>query len=158
MWSTPEITRFSFSPPISCVHLSIDITEFLIIWMFHCKVSELHFDPNEKLVMFGVTYVMAFDGFSIKSHNMSLTGIAIPLCQLKTTSLFVRECTGKITWLVLFAVCLCFIFCLWDQVRIDCGKEFYLAPFIQERLAEYSYNWQRQPSIQTPSTRVTMWC
>ncbi|XP_057191201.1 uncharacterized protein LOC130555134 [Triplophysa rosa] len=41
---------------------------------------------------------------------------------------------------------------LWDQVRVDCGKEIYLTLFIQEKLAEHGFNPQRQPYIQTPST------
>lgn len=45
---------------------------------------------------------------------------------------------------------------LWDQVRVDCGREFYLMLFIQEMLAEHRHNLQRQPYLQTPSTRVSV--
>ncbi|XP_030589956.1 uncharacterized protein LOC115783319 isoform X2 [Archocentrus centrarchus] len=97
---------------------------------------KLHLDQNEKLVMFGVTHVMAIDGFSKKivSHStMPVKNIIIIYEDVYRPALL--SCG------------------LWDQVRVDCGKEFYLALFIQERLAQYRYNCQRQPYIQTPSTR-----
>lgn len=43
---------------------------------------------------------------------------------------------------------------MWDQVRVDHGKEFYLTLFIQELLSPHRYTQERRPYLQTPSTRV----
>lgn len=42
---------------------------------------------------------------------------------------------------------------MWDQVRVDHGKEFYLTLFIQELLSPHRYTQERRPYLQTPSTR-----
>ncbi|XP_030607636.1 uncharacterized protein LOC115795729 isoform X2 [Archocentrus centrarchus] len=97
---------------------------------------KLHLDQNEKLVMFGVTHVMAIDGFSKKIVSHSTMPVK--------NNIIIYEDVYRPALLSCG---------LWDQVRVDCGKEFYLALFIQERLAQYRYNCQRQPYIQTPSTR-----
>ena len=44
---------------------------------------------------------------------------------------------------------------LWDQVRVDHGKEFYLVLFVQEMLKVYRNNITRQPYVQTQSKQVT---
>jgi len=44
---------------------------------------------------------------------------------------------------------------IWDQVRVDSGKEFYLCLFMQEILAAHRYNTVREPYKQTPSTKVS---
>uniref|UniRef100_A0A1A8J5M2 Si:ch211-227p7.1 n=1 Tax=Nothobranchius kuhntae TaxID=321403 RepID=A0A1A8J5M2_NOTKU len=38
-------------------------------------------------------------------------------------------------------------------MRVDCGTEFYLSLFIQEKLAGHRHNHERRPFVQTPSTR-----
>ena len=43
---------------------------------------------------------------------------------------------------------------LCDQVRVDCGKEFYLTLFIQQSLSGYRKNTLRACYKQTPSTKV----
>lgn len=43
---------------------------------------------------------------------------------------------------------------MWDQLRVDHGKEFYLCLYMQQMLSEYRHNQQRQPYLQTQSTRV----
>ena len=45
---------------------------------------------------------------------------------------------------------------LWDQVRVDCGREFTLMLFVQQRLASYRTNTQRAPYMQTASTMVEL--
>ncbi|CAL8375253.1 unnamed protein product [Gadus morhua 'NCC'] len=97
---------------------------------------KLHVDQNEKLVMFGVTHVMAIDGFSKKVVGHSTMPI-------KNNIVIYEEVYRPAV----------LSYGLWDQVRVDCGKEFYLALFIQEKLAEHRHNTQRQPYLQTPSTR-----
>ncbi|XP_030228345.1 uncharacterized protein LOC115555555 [Gadus morhua] len=97
---------------------------------------KLHVDQNEKLVMFGVTHVMAIDGFSKKVVGHSTMPI-------KNNIVIYEEVYRPAV----------LSYGLWDQVRVDCGKEFYLALFIQEKLAEHRHNTQRQPYLQTPFTR-----
>ena len=43
---------------------------------------------------------------------------------------------------------------MWDQVRVDCGREFSLMLYVQESLSFYRNNTQRAPYLQTTSTRV----
>ena len=45
---------------------------------------------------------------------------------------------------------------LFDQIRIDHGKEFYLSLFVQEQLAHLRYNPQRDPHRQTTSKKVSV--
>ena len=45
---------------------------------------------------------------------------------------------------------------MWDQVRVDHGKEFYLCLYIQEILSRHRYNLSRQPYLQTTSSRVRL--
>ncbi|XP_062300510.1 uncharacterized protein LOC134005604, partial [Scomber scombrus] len=42
---------------------------------------------------------------------------------------------------------------MWDQVRVDHGKEFYLTLFKQELLSSYRHNQERRPYLHTSSTR-----
>ncbi|KAG7317705.1 hypothetical protein KOW79_018740 [Hemibagrus wyckioides] len=42
---------------------------------------------------------------------------------------------------------------MWDQVRVDHGKEFYLTLFMQEMLSHHRFNQERLPYLQTSSTR-----
>lgn len=43
---------------------------------------------------------------------------------------------------------------LWDQVRVDCGREFALTLFVQQSLSTLRTNTQRTPYMQTSSTLV----
>lgn len=43
---------------------------------------------------------------------------------------------------------------IWDQVRIDCGREFALMLYVQHSLSSHRYNAQRAPYLQTTSTMV----
>lgn len=45
---------------------------------------------------------------------------------------------------------------LWDQVRVDCGREFALLLFVQRLLSQYRRNTAREPFLQTRSTQVDM--
>lgn len=47
---------------------------------------------------------------------------------------------------------------LWDQLRADCGTEFYLSLFMQEKLSGHRYNTDRPAFLQTPSTSVGFLC
>ena len=70
---------------------------------------KLHLDQNKKVVHYGVTYVLARDGFSGK-----IVGAAV--MQRKNNEIIYNE------------VYHAFLseYGLWDQVRVDHGQEFYL--------------------------------
>lgn len=101
---------------------------------------KLHMDQNEKLCMFGVTHVIAIDGFSKKSVGHSTMPIK--------NNLTIYEEVYKNAVLS---------HGMWDQVRVDHGREFDLSLFMQDILAEYRHNRQRLPYLQTTSTKVTFY-
>ena len=43
---------------------------------------------------------------------------------------------------------------LWDQLRVDQGKEWVLTLFVQEQLAHLRHNTERAPHLQTTSQLV----
>ncbi|SMN01306.1 hypothetical protein SPONN_2367 [uncultured Candidatus Thioglobus sp.] len=45
---------------------------------------------------------------------------------------------------------------LWDQLRIDHGREWYLMIFIQQKLAHFRNNVDKQPFLQTSSKKVNL--
>ncbi|XP_026122138.1 uncharacterized protein LOC113105304 [Carassius auratus] len=97
---------------------------------------KLHMDQNEKLVMFGVTHVVGVDGYS----NRVVGHATMPI----KNNLTIYEEVFRPAILSNG---------MWDQVRVDCGKEFYLCLFMQEILSAYRYNTAREPYKQTPSTK-----
>ena len=78
---------------------------------------KLHLDQNEKLVHYGVTYVLARDGFSGKI-------VAGSIMPRKNSPIIYEEIYRQS--LLQYG--------LWDQVRVDHGKEFYLTLYIHEQL------------------------
>lgn len=44
---------------------------------------------------------------------------------------------------------------LWDQIRVDHGKEWHLMLYVQEKLAHLRYNTQRAPHLQTTPKLVS---
>ncbi|KAI9517713.1 hypothetical protein NQZ68_000881 [Dissostichus eleginoides] len=94
---------------------------------------KLHIDQNEKLVI----HVLSVDGFSsnIVSHSTMPVKNNLIIYQEVYQSAVLR-------------------YGMWDQIRVDHGKEFYLTLFMQEKLADYRNNTGRQPYIQTKSTQV----
>lgn len=78
---------------------------------------KIHMDQNEKLVQYGVTFVMARDGYSGK-----IVGAAV-MPQKNNETIYANVYVAAITE-----------YGLWDQVRVDHGKEFYLSLYIQEKL------------------------
>ncbi|KAK9963850.1 hypothetical protein ABG768_007011 [Culter alburnus] len=97
---------------------------------------KIHMDQNEKLAMFGVTHVFAIDGFSKKVVAHSTMPIK--------NNLAIYEDVFRPAVLE---------YGIWDQVRIDHGKEFYLTLFMQELLTSHRHNQERRPYLQTSSTR-----
>lgn len=43
---------------------------------------------------------------------------------------------------------------LWDQIRVDHGKEFYLMLYVQEVLSQFRTNVRRAPHMQSTSRQV----
>ena len=97
--------------------------------------QKVHIDQNEKLVMYGVTYVLARDGFSGK-----IVGAAV---MPRKNNLTIYDEVYRRAVLE---------FGLWDEVRVDYGKEFYLVLYMQEKLREQRGNPDIVPYRQTPST------
>ena len=102
-----------------------------------CVGHKLHIDQNEKLVMYGATHVAAVDGYS----GFILALITMPV---KNNLLIYDHLFRSI--LLRFG--------LWDQVRVDHGREFYLTLYIQESLARYRRQQQRPPHVQSMSKEV----
>ena len=96
--------------------------------------QKLHFDQNEKLVMFGIVHVAAVDGYSRKIVGFSTMPKknAITIYNTIFHPLLLLE--G-----------------IWDQLRSDHGTEFCLVATIQEYLSGYRVNQQRLPVLQTTS-------
>ncbi|XP_067272632.1 uncharacterized protein [Pseudorasbora parva] len=96
----------------------------------------LNTNQNEKLVMFGVTHVIAVDGYSYKVVGHATMPVKNNLTIYEEVYRPAVLSNG-----------------IWDQVRVDCGKELYLCLFMQDILAAYRYNTVREPYKQTPSTK-----
>jgi hypothetical protein len=45
---------------------------------------------------------------------------------------------------------------LWEQVRVDCGSEFLLSLYIQEKMRQMYVSCEIVPFVQTPSTQVCL--
>lgn len=78
---------------------------------------KLHLDQNEKLVNYGVTYVFARDGYSGKI-------VGCTIMPRKNNRLIYENLYRKMI----------LEYGLWDQVRVDHGREFYLVLFVHEYL------------------------
>eukprot|EP00118_Oscarella_pearsei_P003333 m.312345 g.312345 ORF g.312345 m.312345 type:complete len:231 (+) comp253193_c0_seq1:111-803(+) len=90
-------------------------------------LDKLHWDQNEKLGMYGVTHVAARDGFSGKV----LGSATMPL---KNNQVIYDRIYRLVT----------LKYSLWDQLRVDHGSEFLLILYVQESLAEFRGNTERQ--------------
>lgn len=96
---------------------------------------KIHLDQNEKLIHYGVTYMMARDGFSGKI-------VSTAVMPYKNNLIIYDE--------VYRAAVL--EFGLWDQVRVDHGKEFYLTLYVHEKLRVGRGDGTVAPYVQTTST------
>lgn len=116
---------------------------------------KVHCDQNEKLAMYGVTHVCARDGYSGKV----VAFVTMPV----KNNLEIYEHLFRYniqTVLLFFAMTqslnrnMILTYGLWDQIRVDHGKEFYLMLFIQEVLAHLRRNVSRAPHMQSTSRQV----
>ena len=89
--------------------------------------------------MYGVTHVIAVDGYS--GFIMGL--ITMP----QKNNLVIYD---KFFKPILLS------FGLWDQVRVDHGREFYLLLYVQEQLQHLRRNQGRAPHVQSVSKEVYM--
>ena len=96
--------------------------------------EKLHFDQNEKLVMYGVTHVLAIDGYSRKIVGF----LTIP----------VKNAVAIYAHLFRPILLSDGIF---DQVRTDHGREFDLVVAVQEALSTLRSNQERRPFARTRS-------
>jgi hypothetical protein len=92
-------------------------------------------DQNEKLVHFGVTYVMARDGFSGKIISAAVMAHKNNLIIYENIYRAAVTESG-----------------LWDQVRVDYRREFYLMLYVQEKLCSSRGDATIAPYVQTTST------
>ena len=97
---------------------------------------KLHIDCNEKLVHYGCVLIGAIDGYS--GMIVSLFAVhrknCVDVCEMY------RELIKN--------------FGLWDQIRVDHGREFYLMCYLQFLLRDYRYNTNRNAYVQTSSRMV----
>ncbi|XP_068747843.1 uncharacterized protein [Montipora capricornis] len=95
---------------------------------------KLHVDQNEKLVMYGVVHVCATDGYSGKVVSHALMPVK--------NNLLIYDNIFRSVVLT---------YGMWDQLRVDMGREFCLMLFIQDVLKEHRRNPSRLPYIQSTS-------
>ncbi len=74
---------------------------------------KVHFDQNEKLAMFGITYVLVRDGYSGKVVGCSIMAV-------KNNLIIYEEVYSQMT----------LEYGLFDKLRVDHGREFYLMLYI----------------------------
>ncbi len=93
--------------------------------------EKIHLDQNEKLVMYGITHVLAVDGYSRKIVGFITLPVknAIAIYDLLLRPLLMRE--G-----------------LWEQVRVDHGTEFALVVWAQQHLRQ---SQRHHPVLQSMS-------
>lgn len=96
--------------------------------------EKLHCDQNEKLNMYGVTHVLAIDGYSRKIIRCITLPVKNPIAiyDLLFRPILVQE--G-----------------LWDQVRVDHGTEFNLMLAVQNDLASHRVRQDHFPYVQSTS-------
>ena len=97
---------------------------------------KIHMDQNEKVGQrFGCTHVALIDGCS-----RMICGFA---CMEVKNPILIYEFVFRPA-LVEFGI--------WNQLRVDHGKEFVLCIFVQELLKDYRVEREKRPWKQTPST------
>ena len=98
--------------------------------------EKVHLDQNEKLARFGITHVAAIDGYSRKIVGF----ITIP----RKNAIAIYNALFK-PMLINEG--------LWEQLRVDHGREFALVIAIQKELQSLRYHNHHRPVIQSMSTQ-----
>lgn len=96
--------------------------------------EKIHLDQNEKCVMFGVTHVVAIDGYSRKIVGFITIPKKNPIVIYNVLFRPLLETEG-----------------IWEQVRVDHGTEFTLVATAQEHLAHFRQSHHHQPILQSTS-------
>lgn len=96
--------------------------------------EKLHFDQNEKLSMYGVTHVLAVDGYSRKVVGFVTMPVKHPITIYDTLFNPILMQHG-----------------LWDQVRMDHGTEFVLVTTVQQFLAIHRERVDHHPVVRSMS-------
>ena len=131
------------------------------VYVAHHFGHKLHVDQNEKLCMFGVTHVLAIDGYSEKILSL----ISMPK---KTAMLYINTYFDKLSLLFIGSVIhmiyvthflilnseLLSTFGIWDQIHVDHGTEWAIMLFMQKALSFYRNDRTVTPYVQTSSTNV----
>ena len=91
-------------------------------------------DQNEKMVMYGVTHVMAVDGYSRKIVGMVTMPVKNAITIYHTLFRPLLLTKG-----------------LWDQIRVDHSSKFALVSTTQQHLAGYHHQQSRPPLLQSSS-------
>ena len=105
------------------------------IYSAHFFGDKLHLDQNEKLVMYGVTHVMAVDGFSRKIVGCITIPAKNAITIYDTLMRPLLLSTG-----------------LWQQVRVDHGTEFVLVLKAQQHLSTVAEKDTQLLLFRTPNT------
>ena len=96
---------------------------------------KIHMDQNEKLIHYGVTYIMARDGYSGK-----IVGATI-----------MPRKNNELVYASVYRTAI-IDYGLWNQLRVDHGREFYLSLYIQEGLRNGRGDTTIPSYVQTTST------
>lgn len=96
--------------------------------------EKIHFDQNEKLVMYGIVHVIAVDGFSRKIVGFSTMPHKNLITIFGTIYRPLLLCRG-----------------IWNQLRSDHGTEFALVSAVQQYLASHRLDQRPLPVLQTTS-------
>ena len=105
------------------------------LYTAHFYGEKVHFDQNEKLSMYGVTHVMAVDGYSRKIVGMITIPVKNPITIYNTLMKPLLETEG-----------------MWEQVRLDHGTEFAPVVIVQQHLASQRLRQtQHLPILQSTS-------
>ena len=121
---------------------------------------KMHIDQNKKLVMYGATHVAAVDGYS----GVILGLVTMHACQksychlrhaiqVKTERGMSSFCNNLVLSVLRYQTN-AQQFGLWDQLRVDHGREWCLLLHVQQLLVGHRYNTQRQPHIASTSTQA----
>ena len=108
----------------------VDIYRILNPAPYHVSYygEKLHLDQNEKIMMYGVTHVLAVDGYSGKVVGF----ITLPI--KNAIDLLLRPLLLKEG--------------IWEQLRVDLGREFVLIISVQQSLASLRRTQQHHPVLQ----------
>ena len=90
---------------------------------------KLHLDQNEKLRMFGVTHIIAKDGYSGKIVGFSTMPVNNNLAIYESIYRYSLSLSTEMCMHVQSFREIVSRFGLWSQIRVDHGREFYLTLF-----------------------------